>query len=1012
MQENKLVSDGLYTGGGLERADSLNLLRLQKRLIRDSREEFYDENGEVTVSNEFLDEKVSRLINISFEGNPSLAIYQKNAILSMRDNQSKSESFELEIVLGRLLFKRHPLKVEEERKFEEISPLLEWMQKYLEYPLLPHLAGIEEALNQGLREQINRGERADAINETRRRIDEVQEQSREEGHRVEDNMKSTLRIWEEIKGIRRTTMMSVVPWRLQVREFKHGGKDQYEIGVVSSAITQESVVHESERVRRHSILEEKYYVRVLINGNVVSQSSKVGLQWPGFTATFNEKLKINLYTKPSVAVLEIVSAGLWDRVVDTVNIKLPGEHANTLTSSERLLIWQDFYSSEGKKEEGKGPAGTVSYRTEWKGAGPKMPPSRAVFADEDDRETTGNEETLESIEDPNDPRRILSKYKNRVKQPDRSPVFRDSELPFSGIISTRQLLLKLREKSHLDNVVIPLTEEAIRKRPDLLDLIKREKELAVLEMGTDKLRKVYNPVDGIFREQSEETKERIKAVLRKIPLNKHSSSALVNTHRYKLVNEVISEYTFDEMVSPLVVFFQDLFTQRRKLGPKKHPTVNARNNITEFELSLQANSAWNVPMRDSSGNMILRYRQIRNEVMEQLLVQEVGLFAGMGFTLFQQQPNVGGNAFQYYNNSTGQMGLGVRDFNVQVASTNHGMQQFMSNANVNYNYPQDNNAQDMLSNIDRVRPFLEISYGNQLKRTREVEGVSPEWNEEVGIKVDCVKEKSTLEQLVHSTGKFVYVTLFDMHEESQPTNTLSELKVKKTKYYLGNIVVPLATFVTIPKLSGFFKINRPLMIFGFTTMPQPILGQEEPEGQYKNENPLVPTHLSLNISVAPAIDSSFAFANDRKFLNGEEKSEFLQYASDWLDQLNIKRYIRLWVNNANGKSVFISRFICDITPPPLRKEDEPEKWIERTARFVSLIPYKSSCKLLDNTEEFHLTLREFLDVKMGDDHAFLLCSCFNAIDKLEGRQQLESYVVVGKAFPEGKTTYVMRRDKE
>ena len=49
---------------------------------------------------------------------------------------------------------------------------------------------------------------------------------------------------------------------------------------------------------------------------------------------------------------------------------------------------------------------------------------------------------------------------------------------------------------------------------------------------------------------------------------------------------------------------------------------------------------------------------------------------------------------------------------------------------------------------------------------------------------------------------------------------------------------------------------------------------------------------------------------------------------------------------------------------------------------------------------------------MGDDHAFLLCSYFNAIDKLEGRLDLESLVVVGKAFPEGKTTYVMRRNKQ
>jgi hypothetical protein len=34
----------------------------------------------------------------------------------------------------------------------------------------------------------------------------------------------------------------------------------------------------------------------------------------------------------------------------------------------------------------------------------------------------------------------------------------------------------------------------------------------------------------------------------------------------------------------------------------------------------------------------------------------------------------------------------------------------------------------------------------------------------------------------------------------------------------------------------------------------------------------MPTHLSLNLAVSPIIDSSFAFANDRKFLIGYEKT--------------------------------------------------------------------------------------------------------------------------------------------
>jgi hypothetical protein len=42
----------------------------------------------------------------------------------------------------------------------------------------------------------------------------------------------------------------------------------------------------------------------------------------------------------------------------------------------------------------------------------------------------------------------------------------------------------------------------------------------------------------------------------------------------------------------------------------------------------------------------------------------------------------------------------------------------------------------------------------------------------------------------------------------------------------------------------------------------------------------------------------------------------------------------------------------------------------------------------------------------------LLCNYFNYIDKLQKRSDhIESYVCLGLGYPEGKTAYVMRRDK-
>jgi hypothetical protein len=60
------------------------------------------------------------------------------------------------------------------------------------------------------------------------------------------------------------------------------------------------------------------------------------------------------------------------------------------------------------------------------------------------------------------------------------------------------------------------------------------------------------------------------------------------------------------------------------------------------------------------------------------------------------------------------------------------------------------------------------------------------------------------------------------------------MKVKKTKYYLGHIQIPLSTIVSMPKLSGFFKINRPILLFGYNTIPQTILGHSDNEIQFKS----------------------------------------------------------------------------------------------------------------------------------------------------------------------------------
>lgn len=169
-----------------------------------------------------------------------------------------------------------------------------------------------------------------------------------------------------------------------------------------------------------------------------------------------------------------------------------------------------------------------------------------------------------------------------------------------------------------------------------------------------------------------------------------------------------------------------------------------------------------------------------------------------------------------------------------------------------------------------------------------------------------------------------------------------------------------------------------------------------------------PTLLNLDLFTEPIIDSFIAYNTDRKFIAGPaEESLLLQKASDWLEDLNTKRYVKLWLNDINQTSIFICRYLSKNVAPPKFTDHQ----IERCARFVSLIPRKYNCQLLQNTEEFHLNVDELLKLKMGEDHGILLSNYFNYLDA-KYHPRYESYLILGKAFPYGKVIFVLRRNKD
>lgn len=48
--------------------------------------------------------------------------------------------------------------------------------------------------------------------------------------------------------------------------------------------------------------------------------------------------------------------------------------------------------------------------------------------------------------------------------------------------------------------------------------------------------------------------------------------------------------------------------------------------------------------------------------------------------------------------------------------------------------------------------------------------------------------------------------VYDITEESKPTNAIAKIEIKKTKYYIGRIEIPFSLVTIIPSLTGIWKL--------------------------------------------------------------------------------------------------------------------------------------------------------------------------------------------------------------
>ncbi|EGR28239.1 hypothetical protein IMG5_180790 [Ichthyophthirius multifiliis] len=727
---------------------------------------------------------------------------------------------------------------------------------------------------------------------------------------------------------------------------------------------------------------------------------------------------------------------------ENLNIDLlnPQELEELRKEEEKKILQMKIEELNKQEEEAKEKAlykGRISILSEWTGQGDRMPPQNIDnFGKggglEDQSENDNPQNIVKKIQidngeeegfhfDVNDPRNELQieQLRQLRYRDQRTKVERDLYLPFAHIMSLRQRLIKC-SLINPDVGNIPIFEEEIFNSEDLMKVIEdTEKGIFLNEENMEELNRIEKKGrfledvaishKEVFDAQKKETKKRIENIKRILLQRQNFAKVKKQNNQFGaplVLKNVVNEYRIDENEIILFELIKQCFTQQRKLQPKKKKEekirlVDIQDNISIF---IHISHGTNVPMRDDSVSKAQFNNLVANRQMK--LLNNIGFQA-----VFMQ--NMQGNMPM---NMMGNMPMIKQIKPIDFKNINE---------------------------LERVNSYVQIKLifekQEQIVCSKPFEGNNPDWSSERQLLIQQLQNRKISVYEINNQQNRLLVSLFDLKITKKKSKTKLGKETKIThSFYLGHICIPLFTLFSNQKLNATFRVNRPIIILGYYTDINNLLGfdsEYDPQNtlqappQPLNQeskiriDPQIPTTLNMSINIEPFVEISQE--NDQQFY-GENQDSRLQYiANIWFANIKkkpilAKRHIKLFGNDIEQNSFFLPRYISRLKPPnifvdginearDIRKDPHA---IEKVARFVSLIPFKNDTDHFKDIPDIHCDSQQFLDLKGGDfeEHAFLLCNYFNYIDFYSGREHIKSYVLLGHAIPEGQTFYTLRRD--
>ncbi|XP_014273915.1 coiled-coil and C2 domain-containing protein 2A [Halyomorpha halys] len=288
-----------------------------------------------------------------------------------------------------------------------------------------------------------------------------------------------------------------------------------------------------------------------------------------------------------------------------------------------------------------------------------------------------------------------------------------------------------------------------------------------------------------------------------------------------------------------------------------------------------------------------------------------------------------------------------------------------------------------------VRPFIEVTFQGERRRTNTAEGANPTWNQDLHIPIEN-PHPSFNPAALQSFKESIHIHLFDEKlvdiiddDRLRETNIHQRLE----KHWLASLRIPFAALYSNTRIEGTFQMYSP-----------PVLLSYERESKEFRDS----TFLTVFLIVHPPLHPPSPL---QEKIESSEEVYLEQHLEHWLGEVKKafpNRYVPALVMDSSGRSVCVTRFFKDIKPPEISPDVNTTP--EMAARYVAMIPIISGNMLYPGYLDVWLTADQVLGLGTCEScSAATLLACF-----MRGLG-LQTWLLVGSSLASGPVLYILAR---